>query len=244
MKIIGIIPARFGSTRLPRKMLRLIGQKPLVQLTYEAAKRFDQFDEVVVATDHEDIKQVIQGCGGKVIMTPEDIQSGSDRVAVAAAHFPDADVIVNVQGDTPFVKAHMLASLVKPFEQDSSVTMSTVACPLNPDTDFSDPNIVKVLLDKNDDAIYFSRAAIPHNQNRVPHLPVMHHMGLYAYTPDFLKIFSTLSQTPLEQAERLEQLRVLEHGFKIRVAKTPEKVIEINVEEELEAAQLSMESSV
>jgi 3-deoxy-manno-octulosonate cytidylyltransferase (CMP-KDO synthetase) len=240
VNILCVIPSRLGSTRLSRKPLALIGDKPMVQWTYEAAKATAVFTEVVVATDSDEIAAVVEQAGGTAVMTDPAIKTGSDRVAVVAKHYPQMDIIVNLQGDEPFAKPEMLTALVQPFFTDPSVMMTTLACPLDRTTEYTDPNTVKVLVDKNGDALYFTRAPVPYFREAVEQVPVYQHQGVYAFRREFLAIFQTLPTTQLEQAELLEQLRVLEHGYKIRVCVTPHKIIEINTPEELELARASV----
>jgi len=236
MKILCVIPSRIASTRLPRKPLSLIQNKPMVQWTYENAARCKALTEIVVATDSEEIAEVIHRCGGKTLMTDPHIQTGSDRVAAVAKAYPDMDVIINLQGDEPFIKAKMLEQLIAPYLEGETPDMTTLAYPILSPDEFSDPGAVKVITDIHHNALYFSRAPIPYFrvENKAP---VYHHMGLYAFRRDFLLKYTTLSQTPLEKTESLEQLRALEHGYKIRVCLTEERTLEINTPEELESAQ-------
>lgn len=236
MKIMCVIPSRIGSTRLARKALLPIQGKPMVQWVYENAKRCPVLDQVIVATDSHEIADIISQIGGEVEMTDSEIKTGSDRVAIVAKKNPDIDVVINLQGDEPFVKPKMLEQLIAPYLQGESPEMTTLAYPLHAENELNDPTIVKVITDKNMDAIYFSRSPIPYFRN--PGVaPVFHHMGLYAFRRDFLLQYATLPQTPLEQAEGLEQLRVMEHGYRIRVCLTEERTLEINTPEEFARAQ-------
>ena len=240
MKILCVIPARIGSTRLPRKMLATINGQAMIQKTYLAACKCPDFDKVLVATDSEEIADKVREVGGEVIMTPTNINTGSDRVAYVAKAFPEYDVVVNLQGDEPFMNTETLSCLVKPFFTDPSVKMATVGFELNYDNDYNNPDLVKAILDKNNDALYFSRSPIPYfrqDRSSIANLKVLHHVGLYAYKRDFLLEYTTWAQTPLEQAELLEQLRALENGVKIRVSETVYKTLEINNARELELAQ-------
>lgn len=237
MNILCVIPSRIGSTRLQRKPLLSIQGKPMIQWVYENAKRCSVLTEVVVATDSQEIATIVESCGGKVEMTDADIKTGSDRAAVVAERYPQMDVIINLQGDEPFIKPRMLEQLISPYLAGESPDMTTLAYALQMEQDYHDPGIVKVITDLNGDAIYFSRSPIPYFRNQVQ-VPVYHHMGLYAFRRDFLKLYSTLPQTPLEKAEALEQLRALEHGYRIRVCLTEERTLEINTPEELDKAQL------
>ncbi|MGA2655296.1 MAG: 3-deoxy-manno-octulosonate cytidylyltransferase [Gammaproteobacteria bacterium] len=241
LKMLCVIPARIGSTRLPRKPLSLLAGKPMVLRTYEAAKACPVFSEVVVATDSEEIAEVIKHAGGTVIMTDANIETGSDRVAFVARQYKDMDIIVNLQGDEPFVTSEMLTALVEPYLNGERPGMTTLANPLDFEKQYQSPDFVKVIVDQFDNALYFSRAPIPYRREMIEDLPVYHHQGLYAFTRDFLLKFTGLSQTPLELSEKLEQLRVLEHGFRIRVCITPHKTLEINTLEELQQAQVIAE---
>lgn len=237
MSVLCVIPARLRSTRLPNKMLALLQGQPLIQKTYLAAKQSPDIDRLVVATDSLEIKAIVEEVGGEVMMTPTDCQTGSDRVAHVAREYSKFNVVVNLQGDEPFIRKEMLATLVSPFRDKNSPKMATLAYDLIVETEYEDPSIVKVICDMNQDAIYFSRSPIPYHRDTHAALKVLHHMGIYAYQRDFLLQYTEWPQTPLEKAELLEQLRALEHGYKIRVCYTPYRTIEINTPEELERAQ-------
>ncbi len=236
-KVLCVIPARLGSTRLSRKALQLIGDKPMVQLTYEAASQCQDISKVIVATDSDEIAQVITAIGGEVQMTATDIKTGSDRVAVVAKANPGYDVVINLQGDEPFIKAAMLCELIEPFCQDSPPVMATLAYPFKDNEEFDSPERVKVIRDSNNNALYFSRSPIPYPRTQQAKPCALHHMGLYAYTPSFLATFCELPQTPCELAESLEQLRALEHGHQIYVKETAHRTLEVNTPEELAMAR-------
>lgn len=236
MNILCVIPSRIGSTRTPRKPLLPIQGKPMIQWVYENASRCKALSKVVVATDSEEIAEVIYAIGGEVMMTDPLLPTGSDRVAAVAEHFPDMDVIINLQGDEPFIRPRMLEQLVAPYLAGENPPMTTLAYPLNPAIDFDNPGAVKVITDLQGNALYFSRAAIPYfRQNG--NAPVYHHMGLYAFRREFLLTYRDLPQTPLEHIESLEQLRALEHGYKIRVCLTEDRTLEVNTLEEYAEAQ-------
>lgn len=236
MNILCVIPSRMASTRLARKPLLAIQGKPMVQWVFEAASRCSAITKVVVATDHDEIAQLIQGCGGDAVMTDPSLPTGTDRVAAVAALYPTMDVVINLQGDEPFIKPQMLETLLSPYLNGELPAMSTLAYPLDFDHAYTDPGCVKVIADLKQNAIYFSRAPIPYFRQTIP-VPIYHHMGVYAFRRDFLMQFSQLPQTPLEKAESLEQLRALEHGYKIRVCVIADKTLEINTPEELALAQ-------
>lgn len=235
MKIVCIIPSRIQSTRLPRKPLLPIQGKPMIQWVYENAKRYKRLNDLIVATDSQEISDCIQGIGGKVVMTDPRIPTGSERVA-AVAETLDADVIINLQGDEPFIRPEMLETLITPYLNGETPEMTTVAFPLDEATKRNDPGAVKVITDLAGNALYFSRSPIPYY--RTEHkAPVYHHMGLYAFRRDFLLTYAKLTPTPLELTESLEQLRALEHGYRIKVCLSTVKTLEINTQEEYEQAQ-------
>lgn len=209
----------------------------MVLLTYERAKQAAFIDDVIVATDSEEIASVIHNAGGQAILTDEHLPTGTERVAKAAEQYPDHDVIINLQGDEPFIKPKMLHELVKPYLTGETPEMTTLAYPLVNEK-YHCPGSVKVIVDKKHHALYFSRAPIPYFREQGADAPVYNHMGLYAFRRDFLMLYKNLPQTPLEKIESLEQLRVLEHGYKIRVCFTDEATLEINTPEEYQKAQI------
>lgn len=236
MKILAVIPARYDSQRLAGKVLAPIGHKPMVQWVYEAAINSRVFDRVVVATDNQLVADRAIAFGAEVELTSSDHSTGTDRVAEVATRYPEYGVVVNVQGDQPFVTSQMLKAVVTPYLEGESPEMTTLACPLNSETGYRDPNVVKVLCGQQHQALYFSRSPIPFYRNPIE-VPVFHHLGLYAFRQDFLEVYTELSPTPIEQCEGLEQLRVLEHGYTIRVCQTNQAVIEVNTPEDLAQAQ-------
>lgn len=213
--ILGIIPARLSSTRLPRKMLADIAGKPLLYYTWQRAKQAKLPDRIVIATDHEEIAQAMRTYGAEVILTSPEHKSGSDRVSEAAQHFPDADIIINIQGDEPVLSVAAIDAAIDALIKDEQAHMATVAAPCTNDGDIDDPSTVMVITDLNGNALYFSRSRIPYPRNEAAYLK---HIGLYAFRRDFLLTFPTLPQTPNEKSESLEQLRALEHGYRIKVA--------------------------
>lgn len=238
MKILCVIPSRIGSTRVPRKPLLLIQGKPMIQWVYENACRCKVISDVIVATDSEEIANLIIGIGGRVEMTDPNLPTGSDRVAVVANKHPEMDVVINLQGDEPFVRPRMLEQLVAPYLNGESPDMTTLAYPFKDmNAEFNDPGAVKVITNLHGDALYFSRSPIPYFRQAQTNVPVYHHIGLYAYRRDFLLKYSQLPQTPLEKTESLEQLRALEHGHSIRVCLTETGTLEINTPDEYQRAQ-------
>lgn len=217
MKVVGVIPARFASTRFPGKPLQLIAGRPLLQWVVEAAKRSQRLSDVIVATDHGAIFDFAKGLGVKVAMTAPELPSGSDRVYAAVLNH-DADIVVNIQGDEPLLEPELLDALVAPFESNLELKMSTLATALKP-SEIQNPNVVKVVLDKHGNALYFSRLPIPYTRIDATQLPGLNqkHLGLYAYRKSFLAEFCRHPPAGIEKAESLEQLRALYMGAAIRV---------------------------
>lgn len=220
--IIGIIPARFGSTRLPGKPLLEFEGKPLIQHTYENAKKCKLFDELLVATDDERIKNKVESFGGKAVMTPDTCATGTERLAYVIAEFPDFahyDIVVNVQGDEPDVSENTIDLVVKNLILHNDASMATACVPLNNLEEINKSSVVKCVFDQKGYALYFSRSPIPsHKTERVnKNIPYHKHIGLYAYRKDFLHIYPYLTSTPLQISEDLEQLKALEHGYKIHI---------------------------
>jgi 3-deoxy-manno-octulosonate cytidylyltransferase (CMP-KDO synthetase) len=237
MQILAVIPARYDSQRFPGKPLAIIGDRPMVQWVYEAAKSCPAFSRVVVATDSEKIADCVREFGGEVEMTHSEHLSGTDRVAEVAQRHPEMAAVANVQGDQPFVTAQMLSQLVSPYLQGELPDMTTLACPLKAEIGYHDPHVVKVICDRYDNALYFSRSPIPYYRQPAA-APAFHHLGLYAFRREFLAQYAQLAPTPLEICEGLEQLRVLEHGYRIRVCYTEAEAIEVNTPEDLALAEL------
>lgn len=235
-KILCVIPSRLASTRLPRKALLPIQGRPMIEWVYLNAARCRLLTHLVVATDSEEIAEVVHAAGGKTMMTDPELRTGSDRAAVVAEHYPDVDVVINLQGDEPFIRPDMLEALVAPYMNGETPEMTTLAYPLDLQKHYTNPGACKVITDLHGNAIYFSRAPIPYFRQQ-ENAPVFHHMGLYAFRRDFLMIYKDLPQTPLEKTESLEQLRVIEHGYRIRVCFTENKTLEINTPEEYLQAQ-------
>lgn len=233
MNAIAVIPARFASVRFPAKMLADRTGKPLVQHVYERAIQAKLISRVVIATDDERIATAVRSFGGDVVMTSPDHPNGTSRIAEAADSL-DADILVNVQGDEPEMDPTLIDLAVQKIIDDGEAPMSTVASPMNPDDDPTSPNIVKVVLDHRSRALYFSRALIPHDRDGDGIATVLKHVGLYVYRRDFLPKYLAMSPTPLENTERLEQLRVLEHGYQIAVAIAPSNSQGIDTPEQYE----------
>lgn len=223
VKILGIIPARYGSTRFPGKMLFPIADKTLIQHTHENAKRFDILNSVVVATDDQRIFDHVKGFGGDVVMTSLSCATGTDRLVEALQQnprFDDASIIINIQGDEPCLDPTVVQKVIDALKSDPLAVMSTAIVRLESNEDALNPSIVKCVIDNNNNALYFSRALIPagHKMQMQSHIPYYRHMGIYCYRREFLLHYAELPATPLQLAEDLEQLKVLEHGFRIKTA--------------------------
>lgn len=235
--VVAIIPARLGSTRFPRKMLADATGAPLVQHAREAALRARSLSRVVVATDAEEIAAAVRAYGGEAVMTSADHPNGTSRLAEAAdlLGLDERDVVVNVQGDEPELDASIIDLAVHTLLV-TGADVATVASPFAEGQDPADPNIVKVVLDGRGRALYFSRSLVPHDRDGTGEgARPLRHVGLYAYRAGFLRLYVTLPQTPLERAEKLEQLRVLEHGHSIAVAVAESHHAGIDTPEQYEA---------
>lgn len=220
--VYGILPARWGSTRFPGKPLHLIAGKPLIQHAWECARRCQRLARVLVATDDERIASAARAFGAEVEMTSHTHPTGTDRLAEVAQRHPDATHFVNIQGDEPRIAPELVDLLVAAMEADPHLPMATSATPLPDASELANPNCVKVVLDRTGHALYFSRAAIPYPGFAAAGapLPLYRHQGLYGYTREFLLRFVSWPPSPLEQIEKLEQLRALENGAKLRVIVT------------------------
>lgn len=221
MKVICIIPARFGSKRFPGKALASETGKPLIRHVYEAARGARRVDLVVVATDDERIRAAVEAFGGTAVMTAPEHPCGTNRVAEAARAFPEAEIVINFQGDEPELDPAILDRLVDAMQADPAIEMGTVAGPLAPE-ELGDPNAVKVALGATGDALYFSRAPIPWARDGEASrtAPLLKHFGLYAFRAAAIQDYARMPVSPLEETEKLEQLRWLEHGRRVRVLVT------------------------
>lgn len=242
MKVMCVIPARFSSTRLPGKPLALIAGKPMIQHVYTRACQAKLPQEVLVATDDEKVVETVKGFGGNVIMTSSEHPSGTDRLAEVALKYSDVDVIVNVQGDEPMITPQVIDLLAEAFIKDPQLSMATLKTLMAPE-DYDNPNAVKVVTDFHDYALYFSRSLIPYPRKKPEDFKVYKHVGIYAYRRDFLLQFAALAPTPMEQIESLEQLRVLENGFKIKVLTSDFQGIGIDTKEDLDAVNKLFEQT-
>ena len=235
MKKIALIPARFDATRFLGKLMALLNGKPVIRHTYDATVATELFDEVVVVTDSDVIYKEIITHGGKAVMSKKTHESGSDRIAEAAAEM-EVDIIVNVQGDTPFVKKAPLEKLLAQFN-DSSVQVASLMQPLDDEKLIADPNYVKVAVDKNMNALFFSRSIIPYRRNLEIAIPYYEHIGVYAFRKKALLDFTQWPVSPLENAEKIECLRYLENGVPLRMVLTEFMGVEIDTPEDLAKAE-------
>ena len=234
MKIIGVIPARFGSRRLPGKPLIDIEGKPLIQYVYERAQRLKKLDELLVATDDERIFNKVRQFGGEAKLTSVECKSGSDRVAEVIKDI-GCDLVVNIQGDEPFFEPATVEKMIEALIDNPEVQISTACVRIRNPKEIKDENTVKVVLDKDDFALYFSRLPIPCFQEDQGE--VFKHLGFYAFRRDFLLGFSRWPETPLEKAEKLEQLRILENGYRIKVIKSIFDSLGIDTTEDFKKAK-------
>lgn len=235
MKAAAIIPARLGSTRFPEKPLAMLGGKCLITRVWEAVVATELFDEVIVATDSKRILDVVLAAGGKAQMTSSEHPSGSDRVAEVASGL-EADIIVNVQGDEPFITADVLKPLLDSF-LDDAVQMASLMTPILDAEQLDDPGIVKVVTDAAGKALYFSRSLIPFDRDGSSGYNYMRHIGVYAWRRETLLRFVSLGMGKLERVEKLEQLRALENGIAIQMVETDYQGIGIDTPEDLEKAE-------
>lgn len=241
LKTAAVIPARYASSRFPGKALAEISGQAMIVRVLKAVEKCELIDEVYVATDDLRIKNEVEKAGGRAIMTSAQHQSGTDRIAEAAQEI-EAELIVNVQGDEPLIKAESIARALKPFAVEAELKMSTLKRKITA-AEAKNPDLVKVITDHNDYALYFSRSPIPYyreaeekNQN------YFQHIGLYVYRRDFLLQYAQMERTPLEKAESLEQLRALENGFKIKVLETEAKLIGVDRREDIELVEKEIKS--
>jgi 3-deoxy-manno-octulosonate cytidylyltransferase (CMP-KDO synthetase) len=234
VKVVVVIPARYGSTRLPGKPLVSLAGKAMVQRVYERAQLAKHASQVIVATDDERIVKAVEEFGGMARLTRADHRTGTERVAEVAAHVP-GDVFVNVQGDEPLLDPVAVETAVEALLEEPAASIATVATPIKTPADIMDPNVVKIVLDFESNGLYFSRAPIPWVRDTAVKIQVRHlkHLGLYAFQRDTLLEYPTLPQGELERIEQLEQLRWLENGWKIRVAEVEHDAVSVDVPEDV-----------
>lgn len=243
MKVVGIIPARYSSTRLPGKPLKDIGGKTMIQRVYESVRKSKLLDDVIVATDDQRIFDEVLGFKGKVAMTSKDHPNGTSRIAEVVKDM-DIDVAINIQGDEPFISHEMIDELTGTLTENADINMATLCYQLNDEKKFKDHNVVKVVCDVNGNALYFSRSLIPYPRKEI-NFKVYEHVGIYGYRKPFLQEFVELEDTPLSLIESLEQLKALEYGYKIHVVETKYNYVALSIDtqEDLEEARRIIKES-
>jgi len=240
MKVLGVIPARYASTRFEGKALADIMGKPMIQHVYERAIKAGTLDDVTVATDDQRIFDAVKGFGGHVTMTGE-CSTGTDRVAEVARD-SDAEILVNVQGDEPLVEPAVIDAVVKPLLDDSSIDLGTLAHLISSEEEYFNPNVVKVILDKAGFAMYFSRSPIPYIKSGGwrPHIPIFRHVGIYVFRREALLDFAQMPPATFEVLEDLEQLRFLENGYRMKVVETHYRSVGVDTPEDLDKVKSMM----
>ena len=236
--VVAIIPARYASQRFPGKVLADINGRPLIQHVYERVERADVVSRVVVATDDERVADAVTGFGGEVIMTSPNHASGTDRVA-EAAQITGGEIIVNVQGDEPLIEPVVIDAVVAKLQADNEIVCSTAASPITDTKVYENPNAVKVVIDLKGRALFFSRSPLPFYRDGTFGGAYLH-AGIYCFRRDFLEIYSSLGQTPLEKAEKLEQLRILEHGYNIGIVISDYTAVGVDTEDDIEMVRRMM----
>lgn len=234
MNTLCVIPARFASTRLPGKPLADIAGKPMIVRVYQQASKARRLTGVIAAVDDERVYDAVVSNGGRAMMTAKDHPTGTDRLAEVAAAHPEAELIINVQGDEPMIEPAIIDELAAAFDDDPDLQMATVKSPMESQADINNPNNVKVVTDKNGYALYFSRSPLPYFRENTG-MTVYKHIGIYAYKRDFLLEYAKMMPTQLEQTESLEQLRALENGYKIKVIETDYHFVGVDTPEDLAA---------
>ncbi len=243
LKVIAVIPARYCSSRFDGKALADIHGKPMIEWVYRQAVKSLLVNKTIVATDDERIFQAVTKFGGEAVMTSTDNKTGTDRIAESVKNI-NTDIVVNVQGDEPLITPEVIDSVVQPLLDNSKLQMATAVCEIKNKQELDNPNIVKVAMDHQDYALYFSRSIIPYQgKYQENSFPFYKHLGLYSYRKDFLLHLTGLPQSSLEKAEKLEQLRALENGYKIKVVKTKYDGIGVDTEEDLEMVIKQIASS-
>lgn len=232
MNTLCVIPARYASTRLPGKPLADIAGKPMIVRVYEQASKAKRLSGVIAAVDDEQVYEAVVSHGGRAMMTAKNHPTGTDRLAEVAAAHPEAELIINVQGDEPLIEPDLIDALAAAFDEDEELQMATVKSPMTDGDEMKNPNNVKVVTDKNGYALYFSRSLLPYPREDTG-VTVYKHIGIYAYKRDFLLRYAKMEPTALERTESLEQLRALENGYKIKVIETDFRFVGVDTPEDL-----------
>ena len=241
MEAIGVIPARYGSTRFEGKVLKDLCGKPVIQHVYERAKKAKTLDDIIIAADDDRIIKVVEGFGGKVVFTSKSHTTGTDRIAEVVNEI-DVRTVVNIQGDEPLIDPLAIDDLVREMQEDPELAMATVVKKSYSAEEFRNPDVVKAIVDERNYALYFSRSPIPsHLEPSVGGSYFYKHLGIYAYNKDFIFTFKKLPVSYLEGHENLEQLRALEHGYRIKTIETSTETVGIDTPEDLAAAKLILE---
>ncbi len=245
MKVIAMIPARYSASRFPGKLMKDLGGKPVILRTYEATLDTQLFDEVIVVTDSETIRETITGNGGKAVMSKKEHECGSDRIAEAVEDM-DVDIVINVQGDEPFIDTISLKKLVDIFKEDiqEEIDLASLKVELRDESEIQNPNNVKVITDQKDFAMYFSRSPIPFQRDIDVETKYYKHIGVYAFRKSALIDFYYTSKTPLESSEKIEGIRYLEVGKRIKMVETQSAVVGIDTPEDLEKAKKILDKNV
>ncbi len=248
--ILGVIPARYASTRLMGKPLADIGGKPMIQWTYESARKSKLLDKILIAVDDKRVYEAAEKFGAWVKMTPSNLSSGSDRIAYAVKDLPDVDIVVNIQGDEPFIPGRMIDEAIEPLLFDQSIQVATLAKKIQTVEELKTSSIPKVVFDYENFALYFSRHPIPFiresrsNLEKIRNYDIFKHIGVYVYRKEILLRFTETPPTDLELAEKLEQLRFLEKGIKIKVVITEQESISVDTPEDLKRAKKYLEKII
>ena len=242
MKVLAVIPARYGSTRLPAKALISIAGKPMIQRVWERVRQAESVSKVLVATDDERIASAVRAFGGEAVMTRTEHRSGTERVAEVAAAHPEFEIVVNVQGDEPLIEPAAIDTAVEAISESEDAKLATIAVPITNPADIMDPNVVKAVLDFDGNALYFSRAPIPWVRDRggPVHAKHLKHLGLYVFRREALLEFATFPQGDLERVEQLEQLRWMENGYRIRVAETEYDSLSVDTAEDVKKVEQAL----
>lgn len=242
MKTIGVIPARLGSTRLEEKVLKLLDGRPMIQHVWERARQSKKLSDLIVACDDERVQACVKNFGGKAVLTRPDHPNGTSRVAEIAAR-EQAEIFINIQGDEPMLHPRVIDQIVEAFEKDPEVQVATCAVRRDEKEDYENSNVVKVVCGQKGDALYFSRSPIPYFRGGSQPISYLKHLGIYGYRKNFLLEFVTWNPGVLEEYEKLEQLRILERGFEIRVIETVHDSWSVDTREDLEIVEAKIKES-